>query len=312
MRFVQQPLVTPPPPLPACRHLGTCNSPSTSAAATSTNLSLLQEADYTQFPDLQMYPTIAIAAVPIFNLGSTVQLVLTVQTLAQIFSGEIEVWDDPRIVASNSKFGSWGIPANQSIEVVVRGDSSTSTAIFKAGLARFDPGFASAVGSGGSPDWKTRKVTKTDRASEGLRSYVANTLYSIGYCILGEAMTAKLPMAWLKKVPATSISAPLPFCPHISTHAHPDTAAETLMPLVVYGQMAPRGQSLRTLHNVLLCWAPCRGSSMPQRGADNLDETCVGMAQPYNMDISRLYDAIGLCIERIESLMPISEANLVR
>ena len=51
----------------------------------------LKAVDYAEYPDLQMYPTVALAAVPIYNLGIDVQLILTQRALAQIFSGEIQV-----------------------------------------------------------------------------------------------------------------------------------------------------------------------------------------------------------------------------
>ena len=66
--------------------------------------SLLKNADYEQYPDLQMYPTVAIAAVPVFNLGAQAQLVLSMTALAKIFSGEIQVWGAPctqPVVAEN-------------------------------------------------------------------------------------------------------------------------------------------------------------------------------------------------------------------
>ena len=160
---------------------------------------VLKDEDYAEYPDLQMYPTVALAVVPIFNIGPNVSLTLTLQTLAQIFAGHITAWDDPRIRASNPAFMTWGVPANQTIEVAVRGDDSTSTALFKKALAGFDPGFAPAVGAGNLPDWGSRQVTKTTGDSPGLRAYVAKTQYSIGYCTLGEAADSNLPMARLQK-----------------------------------------------------------------------------------------------------------------
>ena len=147
----------------------------------------------------QTYPSVALAVVPIFNLGREVELILTLEAVAQIFAGEIVTWDDRRIVASNPLFATWKIPPNQTIEVVVRGDGSTSTGLFKKALGRFWTGFTTAVGSGGKPDWKARPVTQTPGASPGMRAYIAKTQYSIGYATLGEATESSLPMVRLKK-----------------------------------------------------------------------------------------------------------------
>lgn len=69
--------------------------------------------------DLQMYPTVAGAVVPIYNIparGGT-SLVLTPVLLAKIFRGAVTMWDDPEIQALNNQ-STWDMPANQTIEVV--------------------------------------------------------------------------------------------------------------------------------------------------------------------------------------------------
>ena len=59
--------------------------------------SLLKRADYAAYPDLQMYPTLAGAVVPVYMLPNVTDLILSTTTLAKIFRGEITTWDDPRI-----------------------------------------------------------------------------------------------------------------------------------------------------------------------------------------------------------------------
>eukprot|EP00667_Euglena_gracilis_P004267 EG_transcript_4288 len=90
---------------------------------------------YVRYPDLQLYPTVAGAVVPIFNLNGATDLTLTMETLAKIWSGRITTWDHPDIVASNPNFTAWRVPANQRIALVARGDSAGPTQVFKRALA---------------------------------------------------------------------------------------------------------------------------------------------------------------------------------
>ena len=127
--------------------------------------SVLGPADYASFPDLQMFPALAGAVVPVYNiptLPTNQTLVLSRTTIARIFMGKIRYWNDSAIVADNAasprvasvmqKMG------RQPIRVVLRTDSSGTTEIFSTALASFDPSgrssFASVAGKGGpTPHW---------------------------------------------------------------------------------------------------------------------------------------------------------------
>ena len=127
--------------------------------------SLLGAADYKAFPDLQMLPSVAGAVVPIYNIpelrGNT--LVLSRSTIAGIFLGNINKWNDPRILADNSNYQVKQalIGINKSIKVVVRTDSSGTSEIFSTGLYLFDPpgkkipdySFGATSGKGSTPTW---------------------------------------------------------------------------------------------------------------------------------------------------------------
>lgn len=170
---------------------------------------LLSATDYALFPDLQMYPTLASAVVPMYNLGGNYSLVLTPDALAQIFCGAITSWDDPAIVATNPMFETWGIPSGQRIEVVVRADGSGTTQIFKKSLAGISPEFLQQIGTSKAPIWANVTVTHRPQ-SEGVMSYVLVTPYTIGYVGLGDALNMGMPMASLNisgKVLAPSITA---------------------------------------------------------------------------------------------------------
>eukprot|EP00667_Euglena_gracilis_P029528 EG_transcript_39230 len=75
------------------------------AASTST----VKPAYYQKYPDLQMYPTLAAAIVPVYNLNGAEGLTLSKTALAQIFSGQIRSWDDVRIRDTNPNFTSWNV-----------------------------------------------------------------------------------------------------------------------------------------------------------------------------------------------------------
>src|SRR5262245_34216948 len=73
--------------------------------------SLLKPEEYDAGKDLQMYPMVASAVVPIYNIkwakdvpqGTTLPaLVLDRQTLVDIYNGKINKWNDPAIVNLNS------------------------------------------------------------------------------------------------------------------------------------------------------------------------------------------------------------------
>ena len=160
--------------------------------------SLLEDSEYAAFPDLQMYPTVAGAAVPVFNLpivGSSGQLVLSVDVIAKIFRSAITRWSDPAIAALNP---SLQLP-NSQITVCVRSDKSGTTEIFKTALASAEPAFAQQIGSSSSASWTNATVSFRD-GNSGVAAFVAETAFSIGYVGLAEAQTLGLPTARLRRV----------------------------------------------------------------------------------------------------------------
>ena len=63
--------------------------------------SLVKDEEYTAGKDLQMYPMLAGAVVPIYNVeGITKTITLDGTVLASIFSSTITKWNDPAIVAA--------------------------------------------------------------------------------------------------------------------------------------------------------------------------------------------------------------------
>ncbi|KAK3288218.1 hypothetical protein CYMTET_4295, partial [Cymbomonas tetramitiformis] len=103
---------------------------------------VLKEDEYVEYPDLQMYPTVAGAVVAIYNLGDAAEakLVLEPSTLSRIFRGAIYNWRDPEILLLNP--GLAEVLPNATIIVSVRQDQSGTTEIWKSSLATFEDQFA--------------------------------------------------------------------------------------------------------------------------------------------------------------------------
>ena len=131
--------------------------------------SQLKASDYEAFPDLQMLPALAGAAVAVYNIpelvfssNSTGPLVLSRQNIADIFKGKILYWNDSRIISNNNlQLGSLLSGIVHPIRVVVRTDSSGTSEIFSTALSLFDPAgllapdysFGGTIGQGSNPKW---------------------------------------------------------------------------------------------------------------------------------------------------------------
>ena len=174
--------------------------------------SLLKDAEYAAYPDLQMYPAVAGAVVPIYNILGVDDLVLTTDIVAKIFrhcvynasdtsseclAGSITSWSDPAIIALNPLYDD-ALRAAGDIEVVVREDKSGTTEIWKKSLASFEDAFATQIGTSSKSVWNGATVSKLD-TNTGVASYVAHTKSTIGYSVLGTAVELDLNMAGIKK-----------------------------------------------------------------------------------------------------------------
>eukprot|EP00668_Euglena_longa_P032781 GGOE01042228.1.p1 GENE.GGOE01042228.1~~GGOE01042228.1.p1 ORF type:complete len:1153 (-),score=360.81 GGOE01042228.1:585-3740(-) len=154
---------------------------------------------YHQYPDLQMYPTVASAVVPIYNLNAVNNLVLSLQILAKIWSGRITTWDHPDIQADNPNFTSWNIPVNQSITLVAPNQTTGGTMVFKKSMAGVDPVFLSQVGTSGAPTWNGVPQVVLRYSSNLCFSYVKRNLYALSFGPMADAMTYGMPMVKLNR-----------------------------------------------------------------------------------------------------------------
>jgi phosphate transport system substrate-binding protein len=166
--------------------------------------SLLKDQEYTDGKDLQMYPMLAGAVAPIYNIklaqdlpsGTTLSaLVLDRQTLVGIYNGIITTWNDPAILALNPDWKDY-LPA-ASITAAHRSDGSGTTEIFTKALTSFSTDWK--AGGASSVEWPVDKAGNGvgGKGNQGVAAAVINTSNSIGYVELSFAISNNLSYASL-------------------------------------------------------------------------------------------------------------------
>jgi phosphate transport system substrate-binding protein len=164
--------------------------------------SFLKAEEYTSGVDLQMYPMLAGAVVPIYNIklaqdlpsGTTLPtLVLDRQTLVDIYNATITKWNDPAIVALNPDWANY-LPAAP-ITAVHRSDGSGTTEIFTKSLTSFSPDWT--AGGASAVEWPVDKAGNGvgGKGNQGVAAVVINTSNSIGYVELSFAISNGLSYA---------------------------------------------------------------------------------------------------------------------
>jgi phosphate transport system substrate-binding protein len=120
-------------------------------------------------------PTALGAIVPTYNIPNVkTKLKFTADTLAGIFLGDIQKWNDPKLVADNPDLSS----VNQDIVVVHRSDGSGTTFGFTDYLSTASKDWQQKVGKGTSVNWP---VGLGGSGNPGVAGEVQQNPYSIGY-----------------------------------------------------------------------------------------------------------------------------------
>jgi phosphate transport system substrate-binding protein len=134
------------------------------------------KADELQAAGLVQFPMIIGGVVPVVNVkGVTAgQLVLDGATIASIYMGEINKWDDARIKKLNPKLT---LPATN-IAPVYRSDGSGTNFLFSDYLSKASPKFQSSVGAATSVQWPVGIGAK---GNEGVANMTSQTDGAIGY-----------------------------------------------------------------------------------------------------------------------------------
>jgi phosphate transport system substrate-binding protein len=168
--------------------------------------SLLNDEEYTAGKDLQMYPMLAGAVVPIYNIeGITKTVTLDGASLAGIYSGKITKWNDPAITALNPGLN---FP-DATITAVHRSDGSGTTEIFTRALSSFSADWKTNVGAGSSVEWPVDKAGNGigGKGNQGVAAAVQNTPNSIGYVELSYAITNKIAYANMVNKAGSTVTA---------------------------------------------------------------------------------------------------------
>lgn len=153
--------------------------------------SLFGSADYSNFPDLAMYPAMAGAVVPVYNIpelaGLNQTLTFSRTTIAYIYAGYIQYWNDTLIKADNPGLIASLLPY-QRIQMTVRQDTSGTSEIFANGLVSFDPSPRNVILNGLSTD---ASVQNTIGTGSGPTWCDAKTdeiqILTVTGCVLGAA-----------------------------------------------------------------------------------------------------------------------------
>jgi phosphate transport system substrate-binding protein len=137
-------------------------------------------------------PTAAGAVVVTYNIPNfNGALRFSPETLAGIFLGEIESWNDAKIKADNPNVN---LP-NADIAVVHRSDGSGTTNTFTSYLAAISTPWKDQVGAGTTVKWPTGIGAS---GNDGVTGQIKQTPGSLGYVELIYAEQNKLPTAELK------------------------------------------------------------------------------------------------------------------
>ncbi|MGE3806738.1 MAG: phosphate ABC transporter substrate-binding protein PstS [Gemmataceae bacterium] len=142
-----------------------------------------------------MLPVTAGSVIICYNVpGVPTGLKLSRQVYADIFVGNIIVWNDPAIVALNPGVSLPELP----ITVVRRADSSGTTFVFTNHLAAISNGrFEQAVGKPGkSVGWPVSFIG--GKGNAGVAALIDQTPGSIGYLEFGYAELLNMPVATLE------------------------------------------------------------------------------------------------------------------
>ncbi|MEG3789433.1 phosphate ABC transporter substrate-binding protein PstS [Lysobacter sp. CCNWLW3] len=142
---------------------------------------------------LGQFPSAIGGVVPVVNVEGIEagKLRLTGALLAEIFLGNVKVWNDPAIAALNP---GTALPATK-INIVHRSDGSGTTFNFVNYLSKVSPAWKSKVGEGTSVQWPGGVGGK---GNEGVASYVKQIKGSIGYVELSYALQNKMGYAQLQ------------------------------------------------------------------------------------------------------------------
>ena len=136
-------------------------------------------------------PTCMGAVVLAYNIDGVKELVLSGDVIADIFAGNIKMWNDERLMALNPGAT---LPAEPIIPVF-RSDGSGTTFVFTDYLTKVSPQWKEKYGAGKSVNFPSGQAAK---GNPGVASIIKQTKNSIGYVGSEYAFAQKIAYAKIK------------------------------------------------------------------------------------------------------------------
>lgn len=162
-------------------------------------------------------PTCMGAVVVAYNLDGVDELKLTGELVADIFAGEVKMWNDARLAELNPDAK---LP-NEPIIPVYRSDGSGTTFVFTDYLTKVSPMWASKYGVGKSVNFPSGQAAK---GNPGVAGVIKQTKNTIGYVGSEYAFAQKIPYASIQNQRGEFV---LPSSATISAAASGDVPADT-------------------------------------------------------------------------------------
>lgn len=162
-------------------------------------------------------PTCMGAVVVAYNLDGVKELRLSGEVVAEIFAGDITMWNDERLAALNPDVE---LPA-EAIIPVYRSDGSGTTFVFTDFLTKVSPMWSEKFGTGKSVNFPTGQAAK---GNPGVAGVIKQTKNTIGYVGSEYAFAQKIPYARIQNPRGEFV---LPTSATISAAASGEIPADT-------------------------------------------------------------------------------------
>ena len=134
----------------------------------------LSDKEMADMPEVIHVPTCMGAVVLAYNLDGVGELNLSGEVIADIFAGNIKMWNDARLVALNPGIA---LP-EEAIIPVFRSDGSGTTFVFTDYLTKASPMWKEKFGTGKSVNFPSGQAAK---GNPGVAGIIKQTKNSIGY-----------------------------------------------------------------------------------------------------------------------------------
>ncbi len=177
----------------------------------------LSDKEMSEMAPVVHVPTCMGAVVVAYNLDGVDELKLSGEIIADIFAGEIKMWNDESLAALNPDVK---LPAEPIIPVY-RSDGSGTTFVFTDYLTKVSPMWKEKFGAGKSVNFPSGQAAK---GNPGVAGVIKQTKNTIGYVGSEYAFAQKIPYAYVENQRGEFV---LPSSATISAAASGEIPADT-------------------------------------------------------------------------------------